>query len=402
VAGRRGHNEDAVLHLSGRAGPVPVTLLAVADGMGGHAHGEVASRLACAAFEEAWADFLEALRHALPLGEAAPCMRSFLTERFSEADRRIGGHEGGGSGMGTTLTVALLVGGGVVFASVGDSRAYLVRRDDLTQVTEDHSAVADAVRRGGMTEAEAEQSGYRHALTRSLDGTGDAMPDLFPPGEGLYDLGGGAVVLVCSDGLHGPLTELDLFEGVLRTPDVVTGCRVLAAAALEAGSADNVSVAVAEHGRLPRAQDPLPVDDDRLAAVLGEGAGDEAVGHRGPRLTASRALAVAGVLLLVAAGELYALSRPAPAPHLLAITPGGPTPDSLRWTIEHGGSEQYGFVVSFAPAEAPADTVRIPTRRHALALTAVAEARWAPLVAGLYRWGDLALVERAQLLRADA
>ena len=390
VAGRRGHNEDAVLYVSAMVRDTPVTLLAVADGMGGHAHGEVASELACGSLETAWPDFLEALGASGEADVEAEA-RDFFDRVFGDADRRIGDHVGG-DGMGTTLTAALLIGQRALFANVGDSRGYIVRRDDIEQVTEDHSVVADALRRGVMTELEAGQSMFQHALTRSLDGSGDASPDLFPAEGGFYALGNGAIVLVCSDGLYGSLTELDLLEYVIRTEDLATACQALTAAALDRGSQDNVTIVTAEQGRLARAPDPITLDSDSIASTLGTDQPVEAGPPDRSRHTVW-ALVASSVLLFCVAVGLYTLSgstqgteRNARQLILLPLT----NPDSLQWTVQGGLSRRYVFHITVYDVATHSDeasqSVMIRAQRQALALSDIADVWPESLRAGTYRW----------------
>ena len=251
------------------SGGGPVSLLAVADGMGGHAQGEVASRLAADALDRLWRRLLADLERAPEASPEAyePIARAFLHDAYEEAERQIAA-EGNGNGMGTTLVAALVVDGHAILANVGDSRGYLVRDDGAEPVTQDHSVVADAVRQGAITAEEAERSPFQHALTRALDGTGDATPDLYPE-SGWIDLGPATAVLLCSDGLTGPVEPADLHAHLTHTPDVATAARSLAALALDLGTPDNVTVAVLEHGTLARSGPP-PLAAERVAALLAE------------------------------------------------------------------------------------------------------------------------------------
>ncbi|OZC03599.1 PP2C family protein-serine/threonine phosphatase [Rubricoccus marinus] len=265
VTGRRGHNEDVGRVLQGEAAGMPVTLLLVADGMGGHAHGEVASRLAADALEGLWRRLLAALD--APEADSEAVARGFLRAAYAEAERKIG-VEGEGNGMGTTLVAALVYGECAVLANIGDSRAYLVRDTSAELLTDDHSVVADAVRQGALTPEEAEKSPFQHALTRALDGSGDADPDLYPA-SGCIRLGPAAVLLLCSDGLSGVMEPADLHTHLTRTPDLTSAARALTASALDRGSPDNVTVALIEVGTLARAGGP-PLATERVDALLAE------------------------------------------------------------------------------------------------------------------------------------
>ncbi|MEM8559324.1 MAG: protein phosphatase 2C domain-containing protein [Bacteroidota bacterium] len=242
VTGQRDHNEDTVLVLQAAHGPAPLSLVAVADGMGGYALGEVASQLACEALEALWPSLQEAMQHQ-SLYEAGP---AFLTDAFALANRHIASHADanldGEARMGTTLVVALVHGDRALFANLGDSRGYLLSEGYVQQVTEDHSVVADAMRRGIMTEAEAMQSPYRHALTRSLDGTDDETPDLFPRQVRYLELEPGATLCLCSDGLSGVVSDEALEQILVGATDLQQTAEGLVQHALDLGSLDNVSL----------------------------------------------------------------------------------------------------------------------------------------------------------------
>lgn len=213
-------------------------LLAVADGMGGHEEGEVASRLAVEAlfrsFYAAAGGLPEALRRAVEEadtavrgGPAGPAAAS----RPSELRR------------GTTLVAAVVVPGRVHVANVGDSRAYLLHEGALAQVTRDHSLVADEVRAGILTPAEAIRFPYRNVVTRALGGTDRAEVELFD-----FPWNEGDKLLLCSDGLHGPVPD-DLILEALRDLQPAEAALSLVRIANARGGPDNISVIVAEGRR---------------------------------------------------------------------------------------------------------------------------------------------------------
>ena len=185
----RGHNEDAYLvddHLG---------LIAVADGMGGHQAGEVASATA-----------LEALRAAVTSGEgvrdAVSSANDAVYEKSTTDDRL--------RGMGTTLTVGTLAAGGtLLLGHVGDSRAYLLHDGELRQVTVDHSLVEELVRAGELTEAEAESDPRRSMITRALGIDPEVEVDLYP-----IQVVGGDRLLLCSDGLTGMVRETQIHDAL--------------------------------------------------------------------------------------------------------------------------------------------------------------------------------------------
>jgi serine/threonine protein phosphatase PrpC len=223
---KRSKNEDAVGHLLTPWGGVFV----VADGMGGHRTGEVASRLAVEAI-------LEHLKQAEPSPKA-------LLEAFEQANARIyqEAQRPENRGMGTTATCLLLDLPYALIAHVGDSRAYLLRGGELTLLTEDHSWVAERVRQGLLTAEEAKTHRWRNVITNALGSFPQARVDLL----GLK-LAPEDTFLLCTDGLSGVLENRTLKE-VLKNFPPEEAARRLVELANEWGGPDNVSVAVV---RLP-------------------------------------------------------------------------------------------------------------------------------------------------------
>jgi serine/threonine protein phosphatase PrpC len=232
IPGKRPYQEDSVFADvlgDGR------TLVAVADGMGGHAAGEVASALA-----------LRTLQDALAEGRA-------IGDAFRLANERVHhmASEPGKQGMGTTM-VAVLVGGGEYHvANVGDSRAYLVSKNGIRQLTEDHSFVAEAMKRG-QSKSEAMATPWRDALTRSIGTEPEVEVDVFGP----FPLEGDAAFVICSDGLYKTLDEDDLRELFMQSGGPRGAAQAMVTAAFDAGSDDNISVAIAEYGQVPREKAP--------------------------------------------------------------------------------------------------------------------------------------------------
>jgi PPM family protein phosphatase len=216
---KRRRNEDAFV--------LEPPLFAVADGMGGAQAGEVASRLAAAAFRE----FHEA-------DELAPDER--LRALVQEANRRIYDRartDTGATGMGTTLTAALLEDGQVTIGHVGDSRAYRLREGQLEQLTEDHSLVADLMRSGRLTPEEAETHPQRSVITRALGPEPDVQVDVQS-----YQARGGDLFMVCSDGLTSMVPEARVTEILEGAGSLDRAGRELIGAANDAGGRDNITV----------------------------------------------------------------------------------------------------------------------------------------------------------------
>ena len=181
----RDHNEDSLV--------VAPPLFAVADGMGGHAAGEVASEIAVNVLAE------RAPAHPDP--EA-------LGRAVEEANRAIivAAHEGRGrEGMGTTMTAAMLEGERLIIAQVGDSRAYLLHQGKLQQLTRDHSLMADMIEAGQLTPEEARTHPNRSVITRALGSDPHTQPDLYE-----INVETGDRLLICSDGLSGMVCDNDI------------------------------------------------------------------------------------------------------------------------------------------------------------------------------------------------
>ncbi len=228
IAGLRPYQEDAVLTDTLSDGR---TIVAVADGMGGHAAGEVASGLA-----------LETLVEALQEGQE-------LDEAFRLANQRVHAKakEPGKQGMGTTLVAMVLGEDSYQIANVGDSRAYVLSSDGIRRVTEDHSYVTEAIKRG-QSESEAVTSQWRDVLTRAIGTDAEVEVDVFGP----FPVEDDTAVLLCSDGLYKALSDSDLGDLFVKSGGPRGAAQALVATAYERGSDDNISIAIAEFGEVPR------------------------------------------------------------------------------------------------------------------------------------------------------
>ena len=224
-------NED-----SGYAGP---RLLAVADGMGGHAGGEVASAVAVAALAP-----LDGPEPASPAPEGTSDLRGRLVAAVEEANahlRRIAESKPELEGMGTTVTALLRDGDRLGVAHIGDSRGYLLRDGTLRRITRDHTLVQSLVDEGRISADQAEQHPQRSLLTRALDGRPDVEPDLE-----VLDLVPGDRFLLCSDGLSGVVSEESMQRVLTEVPDPPAACESLIDLALRAGGPDNITCVVAD------------------------------------------------------------------------------------------------------------------------------------------------------------
>ncbi|MEO8481742.1 MAG: Stp1/IreP family PP2C-type Ser/Thr phosphatase [Acidobacteriota bacterium] len=221
-------------------------LFLVADGMGGHAAGEVASRLAVDTIEAFLADTKTAdvnRTWPFPYDPAISLDQNRLRAAFRLANRRIAQAMDDNEalrGMATTA-VALLVGleHEPAIAHVGDSRIYLWRGDELQQVTQDHSWVSEQVRAGIMTEADARRHPWRNVVTRALAGGDDPDVDL-----ATVPVLAGDRFLICSDGLSSVVTKETIESSLAAHQSLDQTCQTLIAAANAAGGPDNITVAL--------------------------------------------------------------------------------------------------------------------------------------------------------------
>jgi serine/threonine protein phosphatase PrpC len=199
VGRKRPHNEDNMAYVIPKDAQVMAkkgALFVVADGMGGHAAGEVASEIAVETISSAYyqddnEDITVSLLHAIKRANA------LIHQRAAENMMR--------SGMGTTCVAAVLRGSTAYIANIGDSRAYLVRAGQVRQVSQDHSWVEEQVRAGLLTRDQARSHAQRNVITRSLGTQSDVDVDIFT--EQLFE---GDTLLLCSDGLSGQVSDEDL------------------------------------------------------------------------------------------------------------------------------------------------------------------------------------------------
>jgi len=332
---KRRRNEDAFV--------CDPPLFAVADGMGGAQAGELASSLAAAALRERG--------HSETGGEER------VIELIREANRRV--HQRAlddvaASGMGTTMTVALVSGeGAVTIGHVGDSRAYVLRNGELEQLTEDHSLVAELVRRGELSPAEAEVHPQRSVITRALGTDPDVDVDAFS-----VDAHPGDVFLLCSDGLttmvdgEGIAALVDRHRG-----DLVRATRALIDEANDRGGDDNITAVLFEiaDGPEPEAGTAAAQAELEEADTL----------HPEDRVPALSETAESVAIPATAVAELgSAFEPPPPEPPREAPRQEGDTAivsyDELEAAFAAGGSD-------LGPGAEAEERVRVPLWRTVLA-----------------------------------
>jgi len=222
---KRRRNEDEYV--------VEPPLFAIADGMGGAQAGELASGLAAGALRD-------------DEGSAVSGERR-VSELIQEANRRVyqrSSQDAAASGMGTTMTAALVGDGAVAFGHVGDSRAYLIRDGKLEQLTEDHSLVAELVRSGKLSPEEAGTHPQRSVITRALGTDPDVDPDTFS-----IETEPGDLFMLCSDGLTS-MVEDEVILGTIEKNrgDLQAAAKALIRAANKGGGEDNITVVFFEIG----------------------------------------------------------------------------------------------------------------------------------------------------------
>ena len=270
VGRTREHNEDAFVvadlttdnatlqpevrtHTVGERG----TLFMVADGMGGAAAGEIASAMATdvvlAELRRVWltAEGRDADTFALSLKTATESANSRIHQYAVEHPEH--------RGMGTTATIAGLLGDKLILAQVGDSRAYLIRDGVARQITKDQSLIQKLVEAGELTPEEAEQSERRNIILQALGPESNIKTDLT-----VQLLRKGDVLVLCSDGLSGLVKPDQISDAVNTTPDLTALCKRLIDLANEAGGPDNITVVAARFE----------------GAGLESAATDDAVGHK--------------------------------------------------------------------------------------------------------------------------
>ncbi len=237
-------NEDSILcvrfDIKAASRLVSAGLFAVADGMGGHNAGEIASDLAIRTF---YSSCLSEL-----LGEPPAAPLSALATAFNEANRKVldCASDRNLRGMGTTLTAALVIEGDLYVVHVGDSRCYIINDRETLQVTKDHSVVQELVDAGVITSEQARSHPRRNELTRVLGYYRDVVPDLY-----YMKLYAGDDILICSDGLCSVLSSDKIAAAVLSSPSPSQACMDLTAQANLAGGPDNISVIIARPDNLP-------------------------------------------------------------------------------------------------------------------------------------------------------
>ena len=243
VGKQRELNEDSLLAITstmaGNSGNLPFGLYIIADGMGGHQFGEVASNAAIRTVAGYVLRKFHSYLFQIKTDTMDESFQEIMLAAVSEAQRAI---QREAPGSGTTLTAALVLGQQITVAHVGDSRAYFVYPDGrIEAITRDHSLVKRLEELGHISPEEAENYPHRNVLYRAL-GQGEILePDIFT-----VAFPQPASLLICSDGLWGVVSEQDLVRSINEAPNLQRACQNLVTAANTAGGPDNISVVLVQ------------------------------------------------------------------------------------------------------------------------------------------------------------
>jgi serine/threonine protein phosphatase PrpC len=243
VGKQRDHNEDSALALtstmSGSTESIPFGLYIVADGMGGHQFGEVASNAAIRIMGGNITKKFHSYLYNLPTQSLQESLQEVMETSITEAHQYV---QREAPGSGTTVTAALVLGQQVTIAHVGDSRAYSIYPDGrIEAITRDHSLVKRLEELGHLSKDEAENFPHRNVLIRAL-GQGETLEaDIFtiPFPQAGY-------LMICSDGLWGVISEKEILRSIIEAPTLTHACQNLVDAANAAGGPDNITVILAQ------------------------------------------------------------------------------------------------------------------------------------------------------------
>ena len=230
-------DDDAAFRVRGR-------LIVVADGMGGHEGGEIASGIAIETVRSVWAggsgDPAEDLLDALSKAHAA--IQEYAREHPELA------------GMGTTCTAVAVIGEALSYGHVGDTRLYLIRKGEIRRVTHDHSLVQRLVDSGAITEEQAAEHPDRNVLVSALGMKGSVTVDV---PEAPIPLEPGDILLVCTDGLHGLVSDAELLDTAAGN-NPRDACQRLVQLARDRGGPDNITVQIARLDGATPMPEPAP------------------------------------------------------------------------------------------------------------------------------------------------
>ena len=212
---------------------IELPLFIVADGMGGHNAGEIASKLAVDIVKQYFNENLKELKDEKKL---VTIIKNSIKKANSEI-YKTSKESKLFSGMGTTITLAYIFKGNIYIGHVGDSRAYIIQDNTISQVTEDHSLVQELVKNGSITIEEGKTHPQRNMITRAAGTSKDIKVDMdkvkFTKGD---------ILFICSDGLSNMVDDLEILGTFNKIPDIQTACEKLINKAKENGGKDNITI----------------------------------------------------------------------------------------------------------------------------------------------------------------
>lgn len=208
-------------------------LFIVADGMGGHKAGEIASTMALNIIERNFVENLDSLSD-------EKVIRKLIKESIEEANTKIylkSLTDEKYEGMGTTITLAYIFKNKILIGHVGDSRAYIIKEDSISQITEDHSYVNELVKMGSITKEEAKTHPKRNMITRAVGTSSIIKMDLI-----VKEFQKNDILLLCSDGLFDMVIENEIYKVFREEEDMQKACEALANIANSKGGIDNITI----------------------------------------------------------------------------------------------------------------------------------------------------------------
>lgn len=230
----RSENQDDFLIIDSTDSPVQdFAFLILADGMGGHNGGKIASNLSVNTFKSSL------IENAQSVGNK---INSLLDKCFAITNSKVIKESKNNLeliGMGSTLTVAAISNHFATIANIGDSRAYLLNEKGIVQVTKDHSWVADQVEAGILSKEEADSHPHKNIITKAIGINVNGSPDIFN-----IDISPGDYILLCSDGLSNLVTDEEIFH-IVKSTNITKACENLIKLAKERGGFDNITIGIA-------------------------------------------------------------------------------------------------------------------------------------------------------------
>jgi len=237
IGKKRENNEDSYLCLTFQNNQQPKFLISVADGMGGHTGGEIASAVAIEAIRKSALTQFDGVNKSesdFPI-ILEDCVQKANYEVFHQASQNKEL-----TGMGSTMVAALISENKIFVSNVGDSRAYLIRKKTIQQITLDHNWKNEQRQKGGLSEEDISNSPYKDLITRSLGLHSEVNVDIYKLETQSQDY-----LLLSSDGLHSLLSEKDILKIVRKIKDVNEICHKLINTANKRGGHDNITVVLA-------------------------------------------------------------------------------------------------------------------------------------------------------------